>query len=226
MAEEIFMEKTKNDKELFFATGYLLILILLMLSLIGYFLFFSNSRKTPDVAINNIGTKDQDSGDIQNIENLVLKTSQEAIEKLNTPQKLISFLNKNFTIQERDGYKAYDPDEFLLQKKGSSHDLAVFCAYILSKNEYEAGVIRFNYLSEDGEKESRSVTVFRDVDLPKYITVTNEGIKMFHYGWSFEDLCLAEEKRLNIQIFEYVFFPAGIFDLTDPLKGYQWRKRP
>lgn len=225
MAGEIFMEKTKNDKELFFATGCLL--ILLMLSLSGYFLFFSNSIKTPDVAINNIGTKNQESEDIQSIENLVLKTSQEVVEKLNTPQKLVSFLNKNFTIQEREGYKAYDPDEFLLQKKGSSHDLAVFCAHILSKNEYEAGVIRFNYkLSEDGEEESRSVTVFRDADLPKYITATKEGIKMFHHGWSFEDLCLAEEKRLNIQIFEYVFFPAGIFDLTDPLEGYQWRKRP
>ncbi len=218
------MEKTKNEKELFFATGCLL--ILLMLSLGGYFLFFSSPIAVSNIKTDDTEIKNQDGEDIQNIENLVLETREEVIEKLNTPQKLISFLNKNFKVREREGYKAYEPDEFLAQKNGSAHDFAVFCAYILIKNEYEAGVIRFNYKSNDGEKSgSHSVAVFRDSDSPKYITVTSEGIKMFHHGWSFEDVCSAEEKRLNIQIFEYAFFPAGIFDLTDPLDGYQWRKR-
>jgi len=68
------------------------------------------------------------------------------------------------------------------------------------------------------------VTVFRDVDLPKYLTVTDEGVKIFHHGWSFADLIKAEEKRLNVKAYEYAYFPANTTDLAEPLPSYPWQE--
>jgi len=151
------------------------------------------------------------------------ETLEEAVKILNTPQVLKAFLNKYFTIEERPGLIAYTPEEFFEKRKGASYDFAVFTAYVLRQNLFEVGVVRFNYRVND-EKRTHTVAVFRDVDLPKYITVTDRGVEIFHHGWSFEDLIKAEEQRLNVKVYEYAFFPADVNDLTEPLKDYPWQE--
>lgn len=151
------------------------------------------------------------------------KTLAEAVKILNTPQVLKAFLNEYFTIEERPGLIAYTPEEFFEKRKGAARDFAVFSAYVLRQNHFEVGVIRFNY-RVNNQEGTHTVTVFRDVDLPKYLTVTDRGVEIFHHGWSFEDLIKAEEKRLNVKVYEYAYFPANVNDLTEPLKGYPWQE--
>jgi len=151
------------------------------------------------------------------------ETLAEAVTVLNTPQVLVAFLNKYFTIEERPGLVAYTPDEFFEKRKGADYDFAVFAAYILRKNRFEAGVIRFDYKVDDQEK-THTVAIFRDVDLPKYLTVTDRGVETFAHGWSFEDLIKAEEQRLNVKIDRYAYFPANTTDLTEPLPYYPWQE--
>jgi len=151
------------------------------------------------------------------------ETLAEAVKILNTSQVLKAFLNEYFTIEERPGLVAYTPQEFFEKRKGATYDFAVFAAYILRENRFEVGIIRFNYRVNEGEG-THTVTVFRDVDLPKYLTVTEKGVEIFHHGWSFEDLIKAEEKRLNVKVYQYTYFPADVNDLTEPPKGYPWKE--
>lgn len=151
------------------------------------------------------------------------ETLAEAVKILNTSQVLKAFLNKYFTIEERPGLVAYTPEEFFEKRKGAARDFAVFTAYVLRQNHFEAGVIRFNYRVDDQEG-THTVTVFRDVDLPKYLTVTDRGVEIFHHGWSFKDLIKAEEQRLNVKVYQYAYFPVNITDLTEPPPGYPWEE--
>jgi hypothetical protein len=142
--------------------------------------------------------------------------------ELNTPENLVEFLN-TFKIRERDSLVAYTPEEFYQKEKGATHDFAVFVAHVLKENNFETGVIRYNYRI-DGKEKTHTVAVFRDVDTPKYITVTDKGIEMLPYGWSFSDLIKAEEERLGADIYQYTFFPVGVTDLTKPAEGYDWQE--
>ena len=151
------------------------------------------------------------------------ETLVEAVKILNTSQVLAAFLNEYFTIEERPGLIAYSPQEFFEKRKGAAYDFTVFAAYILRQNRFEVGIIRFNYRVSNQEG-THMVTVFRDVDLPKYLTVTDRGVEIFHHGWSFADLIKAEEQRLNVKVYEYAYFPANITDLTEPPKGYPWQE--
>lgn len=151
------------------------------------------------------------------------ETLAEAVKILNTSQILVAFLNKYFTVEERPGLVAYVPEEFFEKQGGTDYDFAVFAAYILRQNRFEAGIIRFNYLANEKEG-THTVTVFRDVDLPKYLTVTDRRVEIFHHGWSFADLIKAEEQRLNVNIYEYAYFPANTTDLTEPIPGYPWQE--
>jgi len=154
-------------------------------------------------------------------------TFEEVVRTLNTSQALVDFLNEYFIIEERPGLVAYSPEEFFEKKKGAAHDFAVFSAYVLKENGFVASVFRFNYRVND-QQGTHVVTVFRDQDAARYLTVTDLGVKMFLHGPSFEDLIRAEEQRLNVKAYEYTFFPAefNITDLSEPVPfpGYEWIK--
>jgi hypothetical protein len=173
-----------------------------VLVLIANYFFVPGPEKEPEI-----------SGITEDFDNIVAT--------LSSSEALVDFLNSYFEREKREGFVAYSPQEFYQKERGTAYDFAVFAAYVLRKNGFEAGVIRFNYRN-NGEKRSHTVTVFRDTDLPKYITVTDGDVEIFHHGWSFNELIKAEEERLNVKISEYAYFPSGITDLTDPLEGYSW----
>jgi len=151
------------------------------------------------------------------------KTLAEAVTLLDTSEILVAFLNEYFTIEERPGLIAYTPEEFYEKKKGAAHDFAVFTAHVLWKNRFEASVIRFNYRA-NGQEGTHTVAFFRDIDKPKYVTVTDAGVKMFPSGRSSADLIKSEEQRLGVKIHQYIYFPAdfGLIDLREPVSGYDW----
>jgi hypothetical protein len=143
------------------------------------------------------------------------KTFEEIIKELNTSQKLINYINKNFKYEPREGNVALSPKKVFEEKKGGSQDLAVFTAYTLYQNGFISFMIRYRYVS-NGLKSLKDnyVVEFRDIDLPKYIYFDKNGAHMLHHGWSFEDLCKKEEERLGIKIIKYGILSPLVQDLT------------
>jgi hypothetical protein len=124
---------------------------------------------------------------------------EEIIAQLDTSEKLIDYLNKNFKIEEREKDSPLIPKDFFEAKKGTTWDFAVFTTYILWKNDYDGAIIRYKY---DKDKIS-AVVVFRDKDVPKTIIFTKQGISMYPHGWSFEEMFQKEKKRMNMNITDY-----------------------
>ena len=130
-------------------------------------------------------------------------TPEEAVAGLDTSEKLIDYLNKNFS------------------DKGAE-DMALFAAHTLYQNDFTSFVIKYQYVSEDGDKSGVNfVAEFRDTDLPKYIYFDEQGAHLVHHGWSFEDLCRKEEERLGIKITKY----GTISPLATELVPKEWVER-
>jgi len=128
---------------------------------------------------------------------------KEVVAQLDTSEKLIDYLNRYFTIEDRGGDKAYVPEEFFEKKKGEPWDSAVFISYILFKNKYESAIMRYKYKDQTEKEGINAAVVFRDGDIPKTIIFTSSGAEIYAHGWSFEDMFQKEEERLNIGIQEY-----------------------
>ena len=123
---------------------------------------------------------------------------EELISQLNTSERIVDFLNDNFTYSQRVGSDALTPEEFFEEKKGGSQDFASFASYALHKN----GFISFSFVYENKDNTHYAVSL-RDTDLPKYIYFDKAGAHIVSHGWSFRDLCKKEEERLGIKIERY-----------------------
>ncbi len=139
-------------------------------------------------------------------------------------QTLVAFLNNNFSFYEYDSLIALNPADFYQSRSGSAIDLAVFIADVLSPQVVAVGVLRFDYYDKNKNKQEHAVAIYRDKDLPKYITLGVQGdVEIYHHGWSFTELIAAEEVRLGATINRYAYFPEGLLDLTEPQSPYEWQ---
>ncbi len=80
-------------------------------------------------------------------------------------------------------------------------------------------MIRYQFQAMDN-----LAVVYRDGDLPKYIAFSDSGLLIYHHGWSFKDLIKNEEKRLNIKIERYLYFPAKSNDFSQETPPYTWQE--
>jgi hypothetical protein len=145
-------------------------------------------------------------------------------QDLSDPELLVSFLNKNFDLSIETAFVAKDPQEFFASKTGNGLDVAVFSAQILYPEISITGVIRYDYLSQDNEKKSHFVAVFRDSQSPKYLTLNQLGkVEIYSYGRSFIDLIRHEQERLNVKISRYAHFPRNSLDLSEVIEPFSWQ---
>jgi hypothetical protein len=144
---------------------------------------------------------------------------EEMIVSIDTSEKLLDFLNE-FEIVPITNWVSQEPNVLVNEKKGSQVDILALAAFILDYQGYETGVIRYNF-KKNGESNSEVVTVFRDVEEPKYIKVVKGKVEMSHYGWSFKELFEKEENEEDIKITEYAIFYPGVLDLNPS----SWSKR-
>ena len=142
---------------------------------------------------------------------------EEAIRQLDTPQKLIDYLNENFKIEDRKQVPFLPPEEFFERKKGTSWDFAIFTSYVLWKNNYDASIVRYKY-----DSKINAVVVFRDKDVPKTIIFTEKGTSIYPHGWSFEEMFQKEEQRLGTKITEYA---VSYWTDKGELWPEKWEKR-
>jgi hypothetical protein len=139
--------------------------------------------------------------------------------QLDSPDKIAWYLTENFSITNEEKETALSPQKFFYAKSGGPQDAAVFTAYVLDIHEFESGVVRYKG-SINGQNFTHTVAIFRDKDLPKYLTANANSIKITAHGWSFRDLLLKEEERTGASISDYAFFSAGETNLTPT----EWQK--
>ncbi len=150
-----------------------------------------------------------------------IEAFEKTIAQLDTPDKLIEFMNENFILESREGDIAFSPEYLFQKKKGGAQDFAVFAAFVLDRHRYETGIMRYRFSSEK-ETGINTIVVLRDIKTPKCLYFDGGKVNVLQYGSSFKELIKAEEGRLNINIVESKVFYPGVLDLTPTEWTQKW----
>jgi hypothetical protein len=147
----------------------------------------------------------------------------EVLDEINSPSKLVTFLNQSFTFNSNSqGLLAKSPEDFLKDKEGSNYDYAHFSARVLDDLGLVVGVIKYDFVKDEEDKSSVLV-VFRQDDQPAYISFSESEVLLFnYYGSSFRDLLRVEEIRLDMKVSRYAYFPSDVDDFSKPVDSFEW----
>jgi len=140
---------------------------------------------------------------------------QEIIAQLNTSQKLVNYLNKNFSFEEEESDQSLTPEKFFKIKKGKRNDIATFSSFVLFQNGYFATIFRYKFIDRENKEGIRTITLFREKDVTKYIDLEGSKLGIYLGGSSPVELLELEEKRYNVKIIEYAAFTYGSTDLSE-----------
>ena len=72
-------------------------------------------------------------------------TLAEAVQHLDTPEKLSTFLLENITYADHGGCLSYWPDVFYLKREGNCKDYSTFASYVLAQLGYPARRIVYTF---------------------------------------------------------------------------------
>lgn len=137
-------------------------------------------------------------------------------EEVEDYRDLISLLDDSFEYVESDSLVAKSPEAFYETKRGSAVDFAVFSFSTLNDLGYRTGIMRYDYTDNSGETKTNFVTVLRTEEGPRHIVFNEQGVFLFEYGWSFQELINTEEERLAEDIDRYLYFVDMKNDLSEP----------
>jgi hypothetical protein len=185
----------------------------------------AGSAPKTGVAIDQIDQKEKtepgESVGGKNDENPAPPSEFDAVlAQLDASEKIAAYLKGNFSITDNESGMALAPADFFAKKSGGPQDAAVFATSALKQHGFESFVLR--YKGEiNGRPFSHAVAVFRDTDVPKYLTADSSGIDLTAHGWSFEDLLKKEEERTKASISGYAVFAPDTLNLIPA----SWEKR-
>jgi predicted ribonuclease YlaK len=191
----------------------LIIGLVIVIIVIALFLIFKHEKEIDESLTHSLPVS------VENIEVNDKYNNLEDLKKdITSSNKLIAYLSQNYYLKDDSVLVARDLEVIVKSDKLNLADFTYFTSYLLQSMNIESGVIEYEY----GDKVNL-VVVFREEDIPKYITFTDKGVLMFEHGWSFEDLIKAEENRLNISIDRYAYFPAETIDFSQIVNPYDWQ---
>ncbi len=212
------MENKENSKKI---VG--VVVFLVVLAFLAYFAF--GLIPVPE----EIAERETDPGVVVEPEETVetvpepMDDFEEAVEQLNSPQKLISYLNEGFVLEENGANDGdfYTPQKFFAQKSGHQKDWAVFASYVLGFHKHEVAILRYEYVEPDrNQLEQNTVVIFRGHDRPKTIFFSEEGAEMYAHGWSFNDALQKEAERTGFEIKRYTI--ASWLDSGEFRESEEW----
>ncbi len=130
----------------------------------------------------------------------------EIVKSLDTPQELSDFMEKYFSIEERGGCSAYEPQEFFKLQKGDCKDYSAFSSLVLARHGYNAQMLCFDlYNNENVRTTGHVVTVFKVDGQLKYMSLYH--IKS---ASSIQEVLENERDRLGYsRVGNYETVPAG-----------------
>ncbi len=187
-----------------------------ILALVAVLFFFLTEERN-----NDIPEEDKNS-----LPEEIVGDFQEVIANIDTSKQLVSFLNEHFSIitANEEEHTTHHPEKFFQKRGGGEYDFMVFAVYVLENNRKEVATMKYRF-EENGEQKENLIAIFREGESPEYIAFDNGRLSIFEAGWSFDDTCTREENRLNIEITEYLIFPSGATNFSDPHPGYSWREK-
>jgi hypothetical protein len=138
-------------------------------------------------------------------------TFEEFLEKLNTPDKIIIYMEKNFSFGLHKGCVAYEPEMFFRIRSGDGKDFNTFFSYVLSKQGYKTDLVVFSWIGDDGSTRGFSCSFYKDKDNDFYWYQSKTSI--FGPVTSFEEMIQrVEESQKGGRIEHYWILPAGSTD--------------
>lgn len=152
-----------------------------------------------------------------------LESLDQFINNIKSSSQLVNYLNKNFYIEERDGYTTKTPEEFFSDKSGNEFDFLVFASHVLRKKLQLVGLIRYEYLN-NSNLYSKGAVVFRDFDnIPRQLSFIDNQFAISEYGNSFRALMRYKEELLDIKINRWAYFPVDSYDLSEAISPFSWQ---
>ena len=147
---------------------------------------------------------------------------QEVVNLLDTPEKLVDYMAKNFKHyvevygEPLDGYNPYLPEDFFYIRVGNCEDFSAFSSYVLDQHGYNVFLLYYKFLShENGDIYGHTVSVFYNED-GKLKYITNVGgpnmetlFNMFGPFDTIEQIIAREEVRTGWQVYLYGFTYLG-----------------
>jgi uncharacterized protein YdcH (DUF465 family) len=147
---------------------------------------------------------------------------QEVVNLLDTPEKLVDYMAKNFKHyvevygEPPDGYNPYLPEDFFYIRVGNCEDFSAFSSYVLDQHGYDVFLLYYMALShENGDIYGHTVSVFHNEDGKlKYITNVGGPNKetLFSVFGPFDtigQIITKEEVRIGGQVFLHGFTYLG-----------------
>lgn len=139
---------------------------------------------------------------------------QETVAGLDTPSKVISYMQSNFTFVFHAGCISYSPEQFFNIKAGDCKDYSTFFSYILAQHGCYAEIVTFTWYDKNGIRNGHVVTIFRNTDGALKYQSNND-----HFGpvSSVDDLLNREKSRLNAsRMGGHLVLLAGTTDVCSP----------
>ena len=147
---------------------------------------------------------------------------QEVVNLLDTPEKLVEYMSKNFKHyvevygEPLDGYNPYLPEDFFYIRVGNCEDFSAFSSYVLDQHGYDVFLLYYMLLShENGDTYGHTVSVFHNED-GKLKYITNVGgpnmetlFSVFGPFDTIEQIIAREEVRTRGRVFLYGFTYLG-----------------
>ena len=147
---------------------------------------------------------------------------QEVVNLLDTPEKLVEYMAKNFKHyvevygEPLDGYNPYLPEDFFYIRVGNCEDFSAFSSYVLDQHGYNVFLLYYMGLSnESGDIYGHTISVFYNED-GKLKYITNVGgpnmetlFNIFGLFDTVEQVIAREESRTGWQIFLHGFTYLG-----------------
>jgi len=171
------------------------------LNLLYHFAFYGNND--PDINTNIVRV-------FSVVDFFSYASFSEAVSRLDTPTKVINYMNSYFNFTFHDGCVSYALEEFYELKEGDCKDYATFFSYVLDYHGFDADIVTFTFYEDDGTRNGHVVTLFNDSDgVLKY----QSNGDIFGPVTSVSDLLEQEKIRLNVAI-------MGSYLVLDPGSTY------
>ena len=141
-------------------------------------------------------------------------TLQQAVEYLDTPEKISDFLINEVQFVFHDGCISFSPDVFFKKQRGDCKDYATFASYVLDQNGYEAEIVTFTWYDQSGNRNGHVVVIYTEKDGTQYYMSNGEIVSQVT---SVDNLLVLEKARINAgSIGTHYVLPAGTRNVCTP----------
>jgi hypothetical protein len=92
------------------------------------------------------------------------KSFEEAINQLDTPSKILSYITRNFLYKEDPKITALSPQQLFQTRKGDRFDFASFISYLMDHHGYNTKMLRLEFTESESVNGYDIIVLYYDTD--------------------------------------------------------------